>query len=88
MRHGDGISLIPSASKEQVACARMPVSKQRVRLYRFHQLITYYNIKCRSVGRISASNLISNDLTPEIRRAYQITIKSKTSFLSTGVKFS
>jgi hypothetical protein len=80
MRHGDGIPLIPSASKEQVAHARIAVSKQRVHLYRFYQLITYYNIKYRSVGRISASNLISNDLTPETRRAYQITIKSKALY--------
>ena len=71
---------IPSAFHEKVARARIPVSKQRVHLYRFHQLITYYNIKYRSVGRISASNLILNDLTPEIRRAYQITIKLKALY--------
>jgi len=49
-------------------------------IYRFHQLITYYNIKYRSIGRISASSLISNDLTPKIRRVYQITIKSKALY--------
>jgi len=38
--------------------------------YRFNQLITYYNAKYGSVGRTSASNLISSDLTPKLRRAY------------------
>ena len=35
-------------------------------LYKFHQLITYYNAKYSSAGRISASNLVSSDLTPKL----------------------
>ena len=38
--------------------------------------------KYRSVGRMNASNLISSNLAPRIKRAYQITIKLKALYSS------
>jgi hypothetical protein len=38
---------------------------------------TYYNVEYSSTGRVSASNLILSDLTPKIRRIYQIITNQK-----------
>ena len=54
----------------------------REHLYKLNQLITYYNAKYCSAGRISASDLILSDLTPKIMRVYQIFIKSKALYSS------
>ena len=38
---------------------------------------TYYNAEYSSTGRVSGSNLISSELIPKIRHAYQIAINQK-----------